>query len=205
MLAADPEARNRGLMVAFNSRIIPGFWATKLYSTNPDAFVPTALGDLGVFLNSMPYFFNTPSQPISKHPFSIEKVSTHSSFPALPKVDILYAAREFDGKLVLDTHANGAEGVVIAGTGNGGIVNANKNIQQALEDGLQVVVGTRSPFGPSSPNKIPTYAKSGFLHVIQARIQLQLAIASGYSMNQTIDLFEGTLRKAIGQPWPVVG
>jgi L-asparaginase len=37
MLAASPESRNRGVMVAFNARIIPGYWATKLHSTNPDA------------------------------------------------------------------------------------------------------------------------------------------------------------------------
>lgn len=59
MLAASPEARNRGVMVAFNNRIIPGYWVTKLHSTNPDAFGPTALGDLGIFTNSLPVFFNT--------------------------------------------------------------------------------------------------------------------------------------------------
>ena len=116
-------------------------------------------------------------------------------------MDILYAAREFDGKLVLDAQANGAEGVVIAGTGNGGIPIGQDEINEALEKGLQIVVGTRSPTGPSSPSRIPTYAKSGFLHVIQSRIMLQLAIASGYNMNQTIELFEGDMRAAIGQPW----
>ncbi|KAF2260452.1 Asparaginase/glutaminase [Lojkania enalia] len=201
MLAASPEARNRGVMVAFNSRIIPGFWVTKLYSTNPDAFGATATGDLGIFLNSLPVFYNTPSRPIQKHEFDLARVSSHSSFPALPKVDILYAAREFDGKLVLDAHANGAAGVVIAGTGNGGIPNGQEEIAEALDNGLQIVVGTRSPFGPSSPSTTPSYAKAGFIHVIQARIQLQLAIASGFNMNQTIELFEGPMRGAIGQPW----
>ena len=59
MLAADPDSQNRGVMVAFNNRIIPGFWVTKLHSTNPNAFGPTALGDLGAFINNMPYFYNT--------------------------------------------------------------------------------------------------------------------------------------------------
>lgn len=147
----------------------------------------------------------SPSQPTQKQRFDISLVSTHPSFPALPKVDILYAAREFDGKLVADAHANGAQGVVIAGTGNGGIPNSPKEIKESLEKGLQIVVGTRSPFGPSSPNKTPTYAKSGFVHVIQARIQLQLAIASGFDMNRTIAMFEGTLRSAIGQVWTPEG
>lgn len=59
MLAANPDSRNRGVMVAFNARIIPGFWATKLHSTNPNAFGATAGGDLGIFINSLPVFFNT--------------------------------------------------------------------------------------------------------------------------------------------------
>jgi L-asparaginase len=136
-----------------------------------------------------------------KHEFDIDQVSNHSSYPSLPKVDILYAAREFDGKLVLDAQANGAAGVVIAGTGNGGIPNGSANITQALESGLQVVVGTRSAYGPSSPSRRPTFAKSGFVHVTQARIMLQLAIASGYGMNETIVLFEGKFREQIGMEW----
>jgi L-asparaginase len=147
------------------------------------------------------WHLSCPSTPIQKREFSLAEVSKHPSYPALPKVDILYAAREFDGKLVLDAHANGADGVVIAGTGNGGIPSGDDEIAEALDNGLQVVVGTRSPYGPSSPSVEPSYAKSGFLHVIQARIMLQLAIASGYSMNDTIQLFEGDMRKAIGQPW----
>ena len=145
---------------------------------------------------------SSPSQPIAKRAFSIDTVSEDASFPALPKVDILYAAREFDGKLVLNAQSNGAKGVIIAGTGNGGIPSGEDEIDEALEKGLQIVVGTRVPFGPSSPSTTPTYAKSGFVHVIQARIMLQLAIASGYNMNQTIELFEGGLRKTIGEPWP---
>lgn len=201
MLAANPESQNRGLMVAFNSRIIPGYWATKLHSTNPNAFGPTASGDLGIFINNLPVFFNTPSQPLFKHYFDISAVSADPSYPALPKVDILYAAREFDGKLVLNAQFNGAQGVVIAGTGNGGVPTGQEEIAEAMEGGLQIVVGTRSPYGPSSPNRTPTYAKSGFVHVIQARIMLQLAIASGMGMNETIEVFEGGFRKAIGQTW----
>jgi L-asparaginase len=145
--------------------------------------------------------FSSPSQPLYKHAFSIDEVSSDKSYPALPKVDVLYATREFDGRLVLNAQANGAQGVVIAGTGNGGIPSGDEEIAEALDGGLQIVVGTRSPYGPSSPSRTPTYAKSGFLHVIQARIMLQLAIASGYGMNDTIQLFEGKFRESIGQPW----
>lgn len=147
------------------------------------------------------YYVSSPSTPLSKRAFDISAVSLDASYPALPKVDILYAAREFDGQLVLDAYNNGAQGVVIAGTGNGGVPTGSENITTAMENGLQVVVGTRSPFGPSSPSRTPTYAKSGFVHPIQARIMLQMAIASGYSMNDTILLFESGFRDAIGQSW----
>lgn len=200
MLAASPESRNRGLMVAFNARIIPGYWVTKLHSTNPNAFGPTAGGDFGISINSLPVFFNTPSQPLSKYYFDINTVPNYPSFPTLPNVDILYAAREFDDKLALDAQANGAHGIIIAGTGNGDIPSGQDEISEAMEKGLQVVVSTRSPYGPSSPSRIPTYAKSGFVHAIQARIMLPRAIASGMNMNQTIDVFEGGMRKDIGQP-----
>jgi L-asparaginase len=103
------------------------------------------------------------------------------------------------GSFVLDCIKNGARGVVIAGTGNGGLPNGSDQVSQALEMGLQIVVGTRSPYGASTPSREPTYAKSGYVHIIQARIMLQLALASRFNMKQ--DLFEGSLRKAIGQPF----
>jgi L-asparaginase len=49
---------------------------------------------------------------------------------------------------------------------------------------LITVVGTRSPYGASTPGREPTYAKSGYIHLIQSRIMLQLDIASGFNQNQ---------------------
>lgn len=126
----------------------------------------------------------SPSTPYQKYFFDIAKVSNDSSYPSLPKVDILYTQREFDGQLVLDCVKNGAKGVVIGGTGNGGIPNGSKQIAQALKMGLITVVGTRSPYGASTPSREPTVAKSGYIHLIQSRIMLQLAIASGFNQNQ---------------------
>ncbi|KAJ4307542.1 hypothetical protein N0V94_009698 [Neodidymelliopsis sp. IMI 364377] len=199
-LAVAPDARDRGVLVAFNARIIPGYWVTKLHSTNPDAFGATATGDLGLFINSLPVFYNTPSRPLYRHAFDLDVVSTHASYPGLPRVDILFAAREFDGNLIAPALAAGASGIVIAGTGNGGVVPAARDaIAEALDKGVQVVVGARTAFGPSSPERVPSYAKSGFVRPVQARVMLQLAIASGFDMNATIGVFEGGFRSAIGQ------
>ena len=79
--------------------------------------------------------------------FDIDTVSAHSSYPSLPKVDIHYAMREFDGQLVLDSLKNGADGVVIAGTGSGSVVTGAAGTLEAMEEGLIVAVSTRSPNG----------------------------------------------------------
>lgn len=126
----------------------------------------------------------SPSTPYQKHFFDIITVSNDSSYPSLPKVDILYTMREFDGQLVLDCLKNTAKGVVIGGTGNGGLPNGSSQVAEALAMGLIIVVSTRSPFGPSSPERNPSYAKSGYIHLPQSRIMLQLAIASGFDQNQ---------------------
>lgn len=57
-------------------------------------------------------------------------------------------------------------------------------------------MSTRSPYGASTPALTPTYAKSGYIHPLQARVMLQLAIASNYSQQDVADLFEGNLREA---------
>lgn len=131
-LAASPASRGRGVLVAFSDRILSGFWVTKMVPNFADGFGVTAGGDLGAFINNRPYFFNTPSTPIQKYEFDLQTVSAHNSFPSLPRVDILYAAREFDGYSALDAMNRGAEGVVIAGTGNGGLVNGDEQIGEAF-------------------------------------------------------------------------
>lgn len=58
-LSASKSARSRGALIAFNNRILSGFWATKLAPNVPDAFGSTAGGELGTFLNNLPYFYAT--------------------------------------------------------------------------------------------------------------------------------------------------
>lgn len=102
-LAADPESRNRGAMVAFGDRIVryyshptyklnvhvhlcsqvPGYWVTKTNANTPETFMALDQGYLGQFLNMKPYFYNTPSQPRDKPVFDqyLEEIDV------LPKVD----------------------------------------------------------------------------------------------------------------------
>ena len=58
-----------------------------------------------------------------------------------------------------------------------------------------------SALAAATPARIPRWAKTQYLHPIQARIALQLMLASGYSQNQTNDAFEGHVREATQQIW----
>ncbi|RYP51324.1 hypothetical protein DL768_003328 [Monosporascus sp. mg162] len=88
-------------------------------------------------------------------------------------------------------------GAVIAGTGNGGLPNGFEQIEEALgkvlaaKKGLPLVVGTISPYGANTSARSPKRAKADYIHLIQARIMLQLGITSGFSQNRTSELFGG--------------
>ena len=70
---------------------------------------------------------------------------------------------------------------------------------KAIAEGFYVVVSTKCASGGCVPARTPAHIKAGFLNPSQSRIQLQLAIASGYSIEETRELFEGPIRRVIGQ------
>ncbi|GAA5917949.1 hypothetical protein JCM6882_004136 [Rhodosporidiobolus microsporus] len=193
-LAVAPDAGGRGTMIAFNDRIVSAHWATKFHANAPDAFNAAEQGKLGMFVNHMPVFFNTPSLPTSKVVFPIQHVEE------LPKVDILYVHRQHDIRLLNASVGFGAQGVVFDGTGSGAITRNSSVAADFVQQGIQIVVATRTSTGMSVPGRTdsPPYAQSGFLNAQQSRIVLQLAIANGYTMEDTVKLFEGQIRSSLG-------
>ncbi|GAA5827118.1 hypothetical protein JCM11251_001124 [Rhodosporidiobolus azoricus] len=193
-LATAADAGGRGTMIAFNDRIVSAHWATKFHANAPDAFNAFEQGKLGMFVNHMPVFFNTPSLPSNKVVFPIQHVEE------LPKVDILYVHRQHDIRLLNASVGFGSQGVVFDGTGSGAITRNSSVAAAFVEEGIQIVVATRTSTGMSVPSRSdkPPYAQSGFLNAQQARIVLQLAIANNYTMEDTTKLFEGQIRASLG-------
>lgn len=88
--------------------------------------------------------------------------------------------------------ANGAQGIVIAGSGAGSTSSAlGPYIEKALEEGIPVVASTRTGSGAVVPGN--DWIASGFLNPPHSRIQLQLAIATGLGFNETKAGFENVL------------
>ncbi|PVH75665.1 Asparaginase/glutaminase, partial [Cadophora sp. DSE1049] len=192
--AIHPEARDRGAMIAFNDHLTSVFYSTKTNANTATTFLAIEQGYIAQFIAGQPYFFFEPSLPKARNyfdPFNI-------TYP-LPPVVVLYGHQGFDAGLLYSAAANGAKGIVIMGVGPGGLsTNATLAANALFEQGVVTVASLRPFFGAVVPSpQVNNIISSGFLHGEQARIQLQLAVASGYNVDMIRKLFEGAIRKSV--------
>lgn len=190
-LAADPEARGRGVMVAMNDRIGAARFATKTNANRLDAFRAPEQGYLGVFENTTPIFFYPPVRPSGHRHFTLppDDDSEHGKVRTLPKVDILYAHQELEPRLFRSSVDLGARGVVLAGVGAGWWPTAARYEvdAEAARAGVVVMTSSRSQSGfvDDSSGGIGC----GFLDPQRCRIQLQLCLGLGMSTDEIRDVF----------------
>lgn len=166
-----------------------------------DTFKAPEQGYVGGLLSFQPFYYFPPSQPTFKQTFDTSSMST------LPMVDIIYCHQDYDVKLIEDALDNGAQGLVLAGTGAGDVAAASAPyLEKAQQRGVPVVVSTKINVGAVVPatSGDDTYIGAGFLNPVKSRIQLQFALASGCSKDQIRENFEGKLSScecALGV-WP---
>lgn len=115
-VAADPDARGRGVMVVLNDRIGAARFVTKTNATSLDTFRASEEGYLGVVVGGKPQFETR-----------VDKVHTLRSvfdvrqLKALPKVVIIYGYQD-DPEYMYDAAiAHHADGIIYAGTGAGSV------------------------------------------------------------------------------------
>ncbi|KAF2719544.1 L-asparaginase [Polychaeton citri CBS 116435] len=184
-LAASPNARDRGIMITLNDRIGSAFYTTKNNANSLDTFYSTEAGQLGFFINQVPYFYYAPARPIGLQHFDLANITD------LPQVDILYAHQDMDVTLFNSAVAGGARGVVYAGVGAGGLSSAARQAAEAVFNATEVpmVASHRSADG-FVPTEDEGFAiASGFYNPQKARILLQLSVASGYDLDGIRDVF----------------
>ncbi|KFA52979.1 hypothetical protein S40293_09165 [Stachybotrys chartarum IBT 40293] len=192
--AIHPEARDRGGMIAFSDHLSSVFYATKTNGNTASNFQALDQGAVGQFLAGQPYFFFGPSLPKGRHYFN----PFNLTYP-LPRVVVLYGHQGFDANLMYAAAADGVKGVVVMGVGPGALSTAANNAANDLADqGVVTVASLRPFFGASVPGPQPgKIISSGFMHGEQSRIQLQLALASGYDVDGIRRLFEDDIRRAV--------
>jgi L-asparaginase len=176
-VAADPNARGRGVLVVMNDEIHGAHSLTKTSTTAVETFMSPLRGLVGVVLYGKNDFFNKPPwKHTTQSEFDISNVTK------LPRVDVVFACADMSPDLIGSAVASGAKGLVIAGVGNG---NMNKSsvdtAAEAVKKGVVVVRSSRVPTGIVGRNVEIDDDKLGFvasdeLNPQKARVLLSLAL-----------------------------
>lgn len=168
-----------------SQRIGSAFYTTKNNANSLDTFFSTEAGQLGFFINQVPYFYYEPAHAIGKSYFNLANAT------GLPEVDILYAHQDMDPELAELAVAGGAKGLVFAGVGAGGVSSAAQKAAEAAFNATSVpmVASHRSADGFVPASKEDFMIGSGFYNPQKARILLQLALSKYFTVAEIRALF----------------
>jgi len=140
-LAADPAARDRGVLLAFGGRVIPSRHAVKAHTSALTGFEDRQ-GDAG-----------RPDDVLARLPRLQDRPAALSELRLEPSVEILAASLGSGGGLVDAAIAQGARGMVLQALGRG---NASPPVVAAVgracAAGIVVLVASRCPFGQVAPD-----------------------------------------------------
>ena len=189
-VAADPQAADRGVLVVMNDRIHGAHSLTKTDTTAVETFLSPINGLIGtVTYGKIQYFRHPFRKHTYKSEFSVDGVTT------LPRVDILYACADTPADLIDCSVAQGAQGIVIAGNGNGNMnAEAIERAARAAERGIIIVRSSRVPSGKIGRNVEIDDDRLGFiasdeLNPAKARIMLMLALLKERSLEEIQQLY----------------
>lgn len=175
-LVANKEAKNKGVMVAINDKILSARGVVKTHSLNVDAFSSPDFGNLGYIVDGKVFFYNNVTKAHTKNaPFDVSKLTS------LPKVDILYSySNDGSGVAAKALFEHGTKGIVVAGSGAGSIHKNQKDVlKELLKKGLKVVVSSRVVAGcvaVSDSDEKLGFISAEDLNPQKARVLLILAL-----------------------------
>ncbi|WP_305054960.1 fructose-asparagine asparaginase [Klebsiella pneumoniae] len=171
-VAADPDARGRGVMVVLNDRIGAARFVTKTNATSLDTFRAPEEGYLGVVVGGKPQF-ETRVDKIH----TLRSVFDVRQLKVLPKVVIIYGYQD-DPEYMYDAAiAHHADGIIYAGTGAGSVsVRSAAGIKKAQQAGIVVVRASRTGSGVVPPDDSQPELVADSLNPAKARILLMTAL-----------------------------
>ncbi len=174
-VAAAEDAQRRGTLIVMNDTILTARDAYKLHTSRVDAFQAPDRGMIGHVDTGHPVF-HAPSLAQLRPAFDID------GWDDLPNVVVLYAHAGMTSGVVDAARAAGAEGLIVAGVGNGNTTApAFKALADAARHGVAVVRSTRLSEGVVMRNAEVDDDGLGFVVSNEfkpgkARILLQLAL-----------------------------
>jgi L-asparaginase len=175
--AVSPGARGRGVLVVMNKKIFSARDVEKTDTTSLETFQAPDRGPTGaVEAGAVSWYEPSDKKHTTKTEFQVDRMNT------LPRVDIIYASSNMDAALIDAAVANGAQGIVIAGVGDGNMTKeALDAVTKAASKGVVVVRSTRLSSGAVMRNaevkddEHGTVA-SGELNPGKSRVLVQLAL-----------------------------
>jgi L-asparaginase len=176
-IAANKDAPGRGVLVVVNDWIHGASSLTKTSTTAIQTFMSPQSGLIGTVAYGEPEWYRGPvGRNTANSEFSVDKNTV------LPRVDIIYAYENMDGKIIDAAVAAGAKGLVIAGVGNGNMTKpAQDALAAAAKKGVIAVRSSRVTTGQVGRNVEVDDDKNGFIASLglnpqKSRVLLRLAL-----------------------------
>jgi L-asparaginase len=175
--AIDPGFDARGVLVSLNDEIHFARNVVKTDTTSLQTFMSLNRGPAGLVNTGKVFWFQKMDKKLGPaSEFSVDGVEK------LPRVDILYAHASMSADLIDAAVKNGAQGIVVAGVGDGNMTTpALDALTKVAQNGVVVVRSTRLPMGQVLRNNEVNDDKLGFvasgeLNPAKSRVLLQLAL-----------------------------
>jgi L-asparaginase type II len=186
-VAANADARNRGVMIVLNDEINSARAARKTDNQRVQTFRAPELGLLGCADPDTVLFYRSPP-----HRHTAGSEFELSGAGSLPKVPIVIDYAGFDGSTIIDWIDKGARGIVVQ-TFAGGRMSAGafRSVREAGERGVPIVVASRVPGGriPGGP-LVEGSILARDLSAHKARVLLVVALAVGLDHDGLARVFE---------------
>ena len=189
-VAADPQAKGRGVLVVMNDWIHAAHSLTKTSTTAVQTFMSPVRGLVGTANYGKNDFYTTPQwKHTTQTEFDIAAVTQ------IPRVDLIMAYLDMPGDPIDAAVAAGAKGIVIAGVGNGNMTKAAVTAAaNAVKKGVVVVRSSRVTTGNVGRNVELNDNQLGFiasdeLNPQKSRILLSLALLKPHTPAQLQEMF----------------
>ena len=189
-VAASKDAAGRGVLVVANDWIHGAGSLTKTSTTAVQTFLSPLSGLIGTVAYGEVEFYRGPvGRSTADSEFSLDGVTS------LPRVDIVMAHENMDGKLIEAAVAAGSKGIVIAGVGNGNMTQpALDALAAQAKKGIVCVRSSRVTTGRVGRNVEVSDDKLGLvasdaLNPQKARVLLRLALLKPRSLTDVQRLF----------------
>lgn len=189
VIASYRQSCSRGILVAFNDRIISGYFLKKANTNSLDTFNSIGQGYMGNFVNNKIYYYFPPAKPLG-----VSHISITDDFE-LPEVPIVFAHQGLNSDIIrLMFESLSIKGIVIATMGAGSLSTKTNRILFEMSNKFDcpVIYSKRSMDGLVPVGSLPRFddincsniVAGGSLSPQKSRILLQLCLLNNFDIDK---------------------